>query len=114
MFFLAAFITLNGLFLILTPIAVFGLIIAQNRSASNIAKRVEEVRKSTAIAAEQAALKVAEAVLRQRKEDKKDLDKKLEVIRKDVNSNLTSALKEIEDLKERLGITQDNPDGLDR
>lgn len=113
MFLLAAFITLNGLFLILTPLAVLFLIYTQNRSTNKIAQRVEEVRKSTAIAAEQAALKVAGAVLQQREEDKKDLDEKLEVIRVDVNSNLTAALQEIEDLKARLGITEDKQEGLD-
>ena len=74
----------------------------QNRSTDTLSKRVEEVKTSTEIAAEQAALKVAAALLKQRKEDKEDLDNKLEVIRVDVNSNLTAALQEIEDLKDRL------------
>lgn len=82
------FITANAAFLLLTPIAVFSLIWSQHRSANK--------------------------VLEQSISNKKDLDAKLEVIRVDVNSNLTAALQEIEDLKARLGITEENPEGTSK
>jgi len=112
MFELLLFISANGLFLILTPISVVWLIFSQNRNTNKVAKRVEEVRKTTALSAELAAKKVAATILERDLINKKDLDEKLEVIRLDVNSNLTAALNEIESLKERLGITEENPQGV--
>ena len=101
----------NPFLVALTPIVLVYLIWQNRHASEKVAKRVETVRVDTAKAAKDAAAEVASTLLTQTKKDKKDLDEKLEVIRVDVNSNLTKALKEIEELKARLGITEENPEG---
>ena len=104
---MVGFISVTNLFLLATPVSVFCLTWMQHRATVRVAERVEAMRKTTAVAAEDTAFRVAETVLRKTSQDKADTDEKLEVIRKDVNSNLTAALAEIEALKSELALMRD-------
>jgi hypothetical protein len=79
----AVTVDLNSLAVLMTPIAVAALAILQERSRRGIASDVRA--------------------------DKRDLDQKLEVIRVDVNSNLTKALTELAELKEHFGVIEGEP-----
>jgi hypothetical protein len=90
-------VDVNSLATVLTPVAVVLLGIWQHRNAGKVAEKVEAVRTA------------ADGLESSRTADKVDLDDKLEVIRKDVNSNLTKALTELKELREHFGVVEGEP-----
>jgi hypothetical protein len=97
-------VDVNALAVLLTPLAIAVLAFLNNRNARKVATSAEIVAKKV-----ETVKLTAEEARAERKADKQDTDDKLEVIRVDVNSNLTKALNELAELRKHFGVIEGEP-----